>query len=58
VRETVLSKMKALGAEESHMLPVREFQEMGQSQQSQAFGEALPVGLRLVIADDPGSEAS
>jgi hypothetical protein len=55
IRETVLSKLEALGAEESHILPVREFQEMGQSQQSQAFGEALPVGLRLVVSEEGAS---
>jgi len=52
LREAVVARLQTLGAEESQILPVREFQEMGQSQQAQAFGEALPVGLRLIVSEE------
>jgi hypothetical protein len=52
VRDAVIVKLQSLDADESHIAPLREFHEMGRSQQSQAFGEALPVGLRLVVTEE------
>jgi hypothetical protein len=52
LRDAVMGRLRSLGADEAHIAPVREFQEMGRAQQSQAFGEALPVGLRLVVSED------
>jgi hypothetical protein len=51
-RDAVIAKLQSLDADESQIAPLQEFQEMGRSQQSQAFGEALPVGLRLVVSEE------
>ncbi len=48
LREAVLKRLIELGADESVLRPVREFHELEQAQQVQAFGDSLPIGLRLV----------
>lgn len=48
LRERVLDRLTALGADETTTGPVREYRELGASQEGVALGDALPVGLRLV----------
>jgi hypothetical protein len=48
LRERVVTRLIALGADESVITPVREFHELAVEQQSAALGDALPVGLRLL----------
>jgi hypothetical protein len=48
LRKAVLEKLEELGADESTLRFVREYHEMETEQQSQALGDALPVGLRLL----------
>ena len=48
LRARVIDRLVALGAEEATIRPVREFTELEASQQGQALGDSLPVGLRLV----------
>ncbi len=48
LRHRVIERLVALGADESQILPVREFHELATSQQGMALGDSLPVGLRLV----------
>ena len=48
-RREVLARLVTLGADETSLLPVREYHELGASQQAQALGDALPVGLRLMV---------
>jgi hypothetical protein len=50
LRAAVLTRMEDLGADETTMQPVREYHELEQSQQAQALGDSLPIGLRLVSA--------
>ena len=52
LRLEVLARLGALGAEEETLRPVREFHELESSQQSQALGDALPTGLRLLAKVD------
>ncbi len=48
LRGEALARLEALGADEATLRPVREYHELEAAQQSQALGDALPVGLRLV----------
>jgi molecular chaperone DnaK (HSP70) len=50
-RHSVIVRLRELGADEESILPVREYHELEIAAQSQALGDALPVGLRLVGAD-------
>jgi molecular chaperone DnaK (HSP70) len=47
-RARVIARLHELGADDATLQPVREFHELEVSQQGQALGDALPVGLRLV----------
>ena len=47
LRDRVLDRLAALGADDEATAPVREFVELRSSQQSFALGDALPIGLRL-----------
>ena len=47
LRQRVVARLEQLGADEAILRPVREFHELEASQESQALGDALPVGLRL-----------
>jgi molecular chaperone DnaK (HSP70) len=55
LQRRVLSRMAELGADESTLRPVREFHELEASQQGEALGDALPIGLRLVREGEPAS---
>ncbi len=55
LRDRVLQRLTELGAEEKVLRPVREYHELETSQEGQALGDALPIGLRL-LSDDHGSE--
>ena len=46
-RARVLARLEKLGADEAVLRPVREYHELEVSQESQALGDALPIGLRL-----------
>jgi molecular chaperone DnaK (HSP70) len=54
LRIATIAKLEDLKAPEEEVLPIREFQELELARQAQAFGEALPSGLRL-IAREQGS---
>jgi hypothetical protein len=54
LRARILTRLEALGADETTLRPVREYHELETEQQSQALGDALPVGLRLLAADIAG----
>jgi hypothetical protein len=43
-----LRRLTELGADELVLRPVREFHELEKAQQVQAFGDSLPIGLRLL----------
>jgi hypothetical protein len=47
LRARVLARLEALGAGEAMLRPVREYHEIESSQQDQALGDSLPIGLRL-----------
>ena len=47
LREQVLARLAALGADETILRSVREYHELEAEQQGQALGDTLPVGLRL-----------
>jgi DNA-K related protein len=47
VRKQVLQRLESLGADEGVMLPVREYRELEATQEGQALGDSLPIGLRL-----------
>jgi hypothetical protein len=55
LRARVLDRMAALGADEATLDPVREYRELGASQQGLALGDSLPTGLRLVAATADGA---
>jgi hypothetical protein len=60
-RAKVLSRLEQLGADESVLLPIREFHELEEAQEGQALGDTLPIGLRLRPEDQPlsaGAEPS
>ena len=48
LRQTVIARLIALGADENEIKPVREYHELENAQQVQALGDSLPIGLRLV----------
>ena len=56
LRETVISRLTDLGADEETLEPVREYHELESAQQVQALGDSLPIGLRLV-AREPSDRA-
>jgi hypothetical protein len=58
LRERVLSRLAELGADESVMLPVREYHELEAAQEDLALGDSLPVGLRLRSDGPPSQEPS
>ena len=47
LRHGVIERLTSLGADEATILRVREFAELAPSQQGQALGDSLPIGLRL-----------
>ena len=47
LRSVVVDRLTELGASESLIRPVREYQERESTEQGVALGDALPVGLRL-----------
>ena len=47
LRNRVIDRLGALGADEATIRPVREFTELEVAQQGQALGDSLPIGLRL-----------
>ena len=51
LRLRVINRLQALGADEPQIRPVREFCELGVSQQGAALGDSLPIGLRLATAE-------
>lgn len=51
LRRRVIDRLMSLGADESQILPVREFHELGTGQQGMALGDSLPVGLRLIQSE-------
>ena len=48
LRQAVIARLTALGADENEVRPVREYHELESAQQVQALGDSLPIGLRLV----------
>jgi hypothetical protein len=48
LRAKVISSLESLEADETQIMPVREFHELASAQQGIALGDSLPVGLRLV----------
>jgi DNA-K related protein len=57
LRVKVLDRLSVLGADETALRPVREYQEWESTEQGQALGDTLPIGLRLVSDANPGSAA-
>ena len=55
LRAKVLERLSVLGADETAMRPVREYQEWESAEQGLALGDTLPIGLRLV--GDTGAAA-
>jgi len=47
-RTAVLARLVELGADDATLIPVRDYHEIETHQQSQALGDALPTGLRLL----------
>ncbi len=47
-RAAILDRLTELGADDATLGPVRQYREIEANQQSQAFGDALPTGLRLL----------
>jgi molecular chaperone DnaK (HSP70) len=56
LRERVLHRLAQLGADETILRPVREYHELEASQEGQALGDSLPIGLRL-RQEEPRSAA-
>jgi hypothetical protein len=50
LRDTVIQRLEAIGAPTSWSAMVREVVELDEADQKRSFGEALPVGLRLIAA--------
>jgi hypothetical protein len=48
LRHEVISRLIELGALETALRPVREYHELEAAQQVLAFGDSLPIGLRLL----------
>jgi molecular chaperone DnaK (HSP70) len=57
LRSDVIARLIALGADEVAVRPVREYHELESSQQTQALGDSLPIGLRLLSDAGPGAGA-
>jgi molecular chaperone DnaK (HSP70) len=55
LRHEVIARLSTLSADESAIRPVREFTELAASQQAQALGDSLPIGLRLRTKEEPVS---
>ena len=53
LRQEVLARLTALGADETALRPVREYHELETAQQAQALGDTLPIGLRLLSEATP-----
>ena len=51
LRAEVLSHLETLHADEPTRAVVREYHDLAASQQARALGDALPIGLRLAVAD-------
>jgi hypothetical protein len=51
LRKQVIARLESLGADASMIQTVREYTELEASQQAQALGDSLPVGLRLLSKD-------
>ena len=57
LRATVIARLERLGAPEALIRPVVEFSEMESTEQGQALGDSLPIGLRLSATPDAASSA-
>ena len=55
LRGEVLKQLADLGADEIATRPVREYHELESSQEVQALGDSLPIGLRLLSDADAGA---
>ena len=55
LRAGVLARLSELGADETILLPVREYHELQSAQEVQALGDTLPIGLRLLSDADAGN---
>ena len=51
LRDRAITKLESMQADETLILPVREFHEWEAAQQGQALGDSLPIGLRLMQAE-------
>ncbi len=50
LRQRVIERLEALGADETILRPVRAYHELEAEQQGEALGDALPSGLRLSVS--------
>jgi hypothetical protein len=57
LRARVIARLVEIGADESTILPVREYHELLSAQEGQALGDSLPIGLRL-LSDAAASAAT
>jgi hypothetical protein len=48
LRDTVIQRLQAIRAPETWTAMVRNVVELNEADQKRSFGEALPVGLRLI----------
>jgi molecular chaperone DnaK (HSP70) len=55
IRARILDRLEKLGADESILQPVRTLHEIAAEQQTEALGDTLPVGLRLIEEDNPAT---
>ncbi len=55
VRERVIARLETLQADPILVRQVQEYHELESAQQGQAFGESLPVGLRLMASPQDGA---
>jgi hypothetical protein len=55
LRRRVIDRLKELGADDEAVRPVVEYHERAAAEQGQALGDALPVGLRLVVKTEGGA---
>ena len=53
LRQSAADRLTALGADDAAIRPVLEHQPRSAAGQAQALGDTLPIGLRLIPADDP-----
>ncbi|WP_435017352.1 Hsp70 family protein [Tundrisphaera sp. TA3] len=49
LRLEIIARLEALGADAAATDPIREFRELEGARRDQAYGDALPAGLRLVV---------